>query len=121
MPATGAARYCAAPSAAARTAAATTWTATSHYLFTARFDPHDRTGLHAVGYAPYQSDPGLMESRDGGVTLPTTGQAQYTGNYSGLRDFDGRGADCHLKRLYGRDARIVGGYNPNRSGQPWPR
>lgn len=45
-----------------------TWTATSHYLFTARFDPHDATGLHAVGYAPYQSEPGLMESRDGGFT-----------------------------------------------------
>lgn len=45
-----------------------TWTAMSHYMFTARFDPHDPTGLHAVGYAPYVSNPGLMESRDGGFT-----------------------------------------------------
>lgn len=44
------------------------WSAMSHYMFTARFDPHDRTGLHAVGYAPYEQSPGLFESRDGGVT-----------------------------------------------------
>lgn len=45
-----------------------TWRAMSHYMFTARFDPHDPTGLHAIGYAPYQNDPSLMESRDGGFT-----------------------------------------------------
>ena len=51
-----------------------------------------RTGA----YVPYGFG-GFIFSRDGGVTLPTTGQAQYTGNYSGLRDFDGRGG-CRLPR-----------------------
>ena len=32
---------------------------------------------------------GFIYQRDGGVTLPTTGQARYTGDYMGLRDFDG--------------------------------
>ncbi|MDO8794998.1 MAG: peptidoglycan DD-metalloendopeptidase family protein [Vicinamibacterales bacterium] len=45
-----------------------TWTRMSHYLFTARYDPHDATAMHAVGYAPYEQNPGLFESRDGGVT-----------------------------------------------------
>ena len=32
---------------------------------------------------------GFVYARNGGVTLPTTGQAIYTGNYAGLRVFDG--------------------------------
>ncbi|MGH1577515.1 hypothetical protein [Planktotalea sp.] len=36
---------------------------------------------------------GFIYQREGGVTLPTTGQAFYTGtnNYGGLRDFEGQG------------------------------
>lgn len=34
---------------------------------------------------------GFAYARNGGVTLPTTGQATYTGNYAGLRVFDGSG------------------------------
>ena len=36
---------------------------------------------------------GYIYQRNGGVTLPTSGQARYTGtnNYGGLRDFSGRG------------------------------
>ena len=34
---------------------------------------------------------GFAYSRNGGVTLPTTGQATYTGNYAGLRVFQGAG------------------------------
>ncbi|MEP5151700.1 hypothetical protein [Planktotalea sp.] len=36
---------------------------------------------------------GFVYQREGGVTLPTSGQALYTGedNYGGLRDFDGQG------------------------------
>lgn len=45
-----------------------------------------RTG----GYVPFGFG-GFIYSRDGGVVLPTTGQARYNGNYSGLRDFSGRG------------------------------
>lgn len=33
---------------------------------------------------------GFVYSRDGGVTLPASGQAHYAGNYAGLRDFDGK-------------------------------
>mgnify|MGYP005841594877 CR=1 FL=1 len=32
---------------------------------------------------------GFLFARDGGVTLPSTGQATYTGDYAGLRVFDG--------------------------------
>ncbi len=45
-----------------------------------------RTGA----YVPYGFG-GFIYSRKGGVVLPTTGQAQYTGAYSGLRDYDGKG------------------------------
>ncbi|MFM2365811.1 MAG: hypothetical protein RIR95_418 [Pseudomonadota bacterium] len=45
-----------------------------------------RTGA----YAPYGFG-GFVYERNGSVVLPTTGQAQYTGTYSGLRDFNGRG------------------------------
>ncbi len=45
-----------------------------------------RTGAY-VGYG----FGGFIYSRDGGVTLPTEGQANYTGEYAGLRDFNGRG------------------------------
>lgn len=34
---------------------------------------------------------GYVYSRNGGVTLPTTGQAAYSGDYAGLRDFTNRG------------------------------
>lgn len=43
-----------------------------------------RTG----GYVDYGFG-GFIYQRDGGVTLPTTGQASFTGDYMGLRDFDG--------------------------------
>ena len=45
-----------------------------------------RTGA----YIPYGFG-GFIYSRDGGVVLPTSGQANYTGDYAGLRDFNGRG------------------------------
>lgn len=34
---------------------------------------------------------GFVYARDGGVDLPTTGQAAFTGAYAGLRDFAGQG------------------------------
>lgn len=34
---------------------------------------------------------GFLYQRNGTVTLPTTGQASYSGAYAGLRDFQGRG------------------------------
>lgn len=34
---------------------------------------------------------GFIYQRNGNVVLPTLGQAQYTGNYAGLRDFSGTG------------------------------
>lgn len=34
---------------------------------------------------------GFIYQRNGGVTLPTAGQASYSGPYAGLRDFIGRG------------------------------
>jgi len=34
---------------------------------------------------------GFIYQRNGNVVLPTQGQAQYTGNYAGLRDFNGTG------------------------------
>jgi len=45
-----------------------------------------RTGA----YVPFGFG-GFIYSRKGGVVLPTTGQAQYTGAYSGLRDYNGAG------------------------------
>lgn len=44
-----------------------------------------RTGA----YGPYGFG-GFLYERNGSVTLPTSGQAKYTGEYSGLKDFDGR-------------------------------
>ena len=35
---------------------------------------------------------GFIYGRTGGVTLPTTGQANYAGAYAGLRDFNGGGS-----------------------------
>lgn len=34
---------------------------------------------------------GFIYQRNNGVTLPTTGQASYTGEYAGIRDFSGQG------------------------------
>ncbi len=34
---------------------------------------------------------GFVYQRDGGVTLPATGQATYSGNLAGIRDFNGSG------------------------------
>ncbi|WP_099826332.1 hypothetical protein [Oceaniglobus indicus] len=45
-----------------------------------------RTG----SYIPYGFG-GFIYQRDGGVTLPTTGQGSYEGSYAGLRDFNSRG------------------------------
>lgn len=45
-----------------------------------------RTGAY-VGYG----FGGFIYQRNGSVTLPTTGQATYTGEYAGLRDFNGAG------------------------------
>ncbi len=45
-----------------------------------------RTGSY-VGYG----FGGFIYKRDGSVTLPTSGQAAYSGSYGALRDFDGRG------------------------------
>ena len=45
-----------------------------------------RTGA----YVPYGFG-GFVYSRTGGVVLPTSGQAHYSGDYAGLRDFNGRG------------------------------
>lgn len=44
-----------------------------------------RTG----GYMNYGFG-GFIYERDGTVTLPTSGQAHYTGDYAGLRDFNGQ-------------------------------
>jgi hypothetical protein len=45
-----------------------------------------RTGSYAnYGFG------GFVYERNGRVTLPTTGQATYSGDYAGLRDFTGRG------------------------------
>ena len=43
-----------------------------------------RTG----SYIPYGFG-GFVYNRNGGVTLPTSGQAKYTGTFAGLRDFNG--------------------------------
>ncbi len=45
-----------------------------------------RTG----SYLPYGFG-GFMYERDGKVTLPASGQAQFTGDYAALRDFNGAG------------------------------
>ena len=45
-----------------------------------------RTGA----YIPYGFG-GFVYERNGSVTLPTSGQASYTGDYAGIRDFDGQG------------------------------
>lgn len=45
-----------------------------------------RTG----NYVPYGYG-GWIYKRGGGVVLPTTGQASYSGDYAALRDFNGRG------------------------------
>ncbi len=45
-----------------------------------------RTGAY-VGYG----FGGFMYSRDGGVTLPDSGQAYFAGDYAGIRDFNGKG------------------------------
>lgn len=45
-----------------------------------------RTGA----YIPYGFG-GFLYQRNTGVVLPSTGEAQYTGDYAGLRDFKGRG------------------------------
>jgi len=45
-----------------------------------------RTG----SYIPYGFG-GYVYQRNGRVTLPTSGQASYAGNYAALRDFNGRG------------------------------
>ncbi len=45
-----------------------------------------RTGAY-VGYG----FGGFMYSRDGSVTLPDSGQARFTGDYTGIRDFEGKG------------------------------
>lgn len=44
-----------------------TWQRTSHYMLVARYDPHDATGSHMLGYKPFDG-PGLFESRDAGAT-----------------------------------------------------
>ena len=33
---------------------------------------------------------GFLYERDGGVTIPSSGQAAYVGRYAGMRDFDGK-------------------------------
>lgn len=45
-----------------------------------------RTGA----YIPYGFG-GFVYQRNGSVTLPTSGQATYAGDYAGIRDFDGAG------------------------------
>ncbi len=45
-----------------------------------------RTG----GYVDYGFG-GFVYQREGSVVMPTTGQAQFTGDYAGMRVFDGRG------------------------------
>lgn len=55
--------------------------------------PSGRTEFAIVrtgAYIPYGFG-GFVYQRNGSVTLPTTGQAQYTGRYGAVRDFDGRG------------------------------
>ena len=44
-----------------------TWAQASHYMFAARYDPHDRSGRRLLGYKPFDGD-GIFESRDAGAT-----------------------------------------------------
>lgn len=45
-----------------------TWQTSSHYMLVARYDPFDTAGNHVIGYAPFEAQPGLFESRDAGLT-----------------------------------------------------
>lgn len=45
-----------------------TWTAANVYVLAADYDPNDRTGKRMLGYAPFESTPGIYQSLDGGVT-----------------------------------------------------
>ncbi len=51
------------------------------------------TSFTVVGTGDYRGYGfgGFVYSRNGSVTLPTTGQATYTGQYTGMRLFDGTG------------------------------
>lgn len=40
---------------------------------------------------------GFVYERNGGVTIPLTGQAEFSGAYSGLKDFDGRGGMLYVE------------------------
>jgi len=52
--------------------------------------PRSRFAIVRTGaYVPYGFG-GFLYERNGSVTLPETGQATYTGDYAGIRVFDGR-------------------------------
>jgi hypothetical protein len=78
---------------------------------------NDGTGSIAIirtgGYTTYGFG-GYFYQRQGGVTLPTSGQAVYTGtnNYGGLRDFTNRGA---LEYVTG-DAQVLIDFNDFNDG-----
>jgi len=60
-------------------------------LFVNAPDGTSRVAIVRTGaYIPYGFG-GFIYERDGSVTLPTSGQARYLGDYAGIRDFDGRG------------------------------
>jgi len=44
-----------------------TWTTSNVYILAAAYDPNDSTGHRLLGYAPYDSAPGIYESMDGGL------------------------------------------------------
>ena len=47
---------------------ANTWMASNVYIFAANYDTNDPAGLTLLGYAPYESRPGIYKSTDGGNT-----------------------------------------------------
>lgn len=74
---------------------AVTGTPIDQFLYRAIYGVSDstRTSFAIVrtgAYIPYGFG-GFIYKRNGGVTIPTSGQANYSGSYAGLRDFNGDG------------------------------
>ncbi len=57
-----------APKSFATTDGGTSFKASNTYMLAAEYDPNDATGMRMLGYAPYDSSPGIFQSTDGGVT-----------------------------------------------------
>ncbi|CAN5189623.1 hypothetical protein BH11PAT4_BH11PAT4_5450 [soil metagenome] len=72
-----------APKSFATTDGGTTWVASNTYQLVAAYDPNDATGMRMLGYAPYNTTPAIMESKDGGVTWNTYATLPANVNDSG--------------------------------------